>query len=342
MRHSGKLYIDGIDAFDEYGVFVARYGYKQVIQMPAFKKLDVTDWPEEDGAETDLTDPKLDTRTLQIEFHITNIRFAEDLFDELSQNSYHTFYFAELKKTYKLRMTQNGKFSSLIKLGTLTLTFADDFPEVPTGNYYQLGISEVKQVGYEVDGLDFSQFGAWVLAETDTNIRKAANLKENLKISAKNAPGVVYDSTQSYFKTKDVQVKLLIDAPNIDEFWVRWNALFSVLLQPESRRLYYNVLGTEYDCYYKSNSVSKFDILQSGKVWCEFSVTLTFTDYRPTGQYMLLAHEDFSLVEVVLASGDTALIRIRPKRGISILAHERGQYVVVGYGEEETSIYLNN
>ena len=342
MSQQGKLLIDGIDAFTEYGVSVARYGLKQVIQMPAFKKVDTTEWPDENGSEVDLTSPVLDTRTLQIDFNINNVRYAEDLFDELSQNSYHTFYFADLKKTYRLRLTQNGKFSSLIKLGTLTLTFADDFPEVPsTGNYYQLGTNEVREVGYEIDGLDFSQFGAWVLKDTDNNIRKAANVRENLKVSTKDAAGVIYDGTQSYFKTKDVQVKLLIDAPDIDVFWRRWNALYNVLLQPESRVLYFNELGTEYDCYYKSCSVSKFDILPNGKVWCEFSVTLTFIDYRPTGQYMLLAHEDFDLVEV-LVDGVATLIRIRPKRGISILAHERGQYVIVDLNGDDTTIYINN
>lgn len=341
MKLTGKLLIDGIDAYTEYGVSVARYGYKQVIQMPAFKKLDSTEWPEEDGAEVDLSSPQLDTRTLQIDFNINNIRYAEDFFDELSQNSYHDFNFVELGKTYRLRMTQNGKFSSLIHLGKLTLTFADDFPSVPTGEFYELGISEVRQVGYEVDGVDFSQFGAWVLKDTDNNIRKASNIRENLKVSSKNTAGVSYDGSQAYFTTKDVQVKLLIDAPSIEEFWKRWNALFAILLQPESRMLYYAVLGTEYDCYYKSNQVSKFDILPNGKVWCEFSVSLTFINYRPTGQYMLLAHEDFALVEVNIDTVPT-YIRIRPKRGISILAHERGQYVVVDLGGEQSTIYLNN
>ena len=35
----GKLYIDGKDAFEEYGVFVERWGYKALIQMPNFKSI---------------------------------------------------------------------------------------------------------------------------------------------------------------------------------------------------------------------------------------------------------------------------------------------------------------
>ncbi|MCM1217651.1 MAG: hypothetical protein NC548_24430 [Lachnospiraceae bacterium] len=336
-----KLFIDGRDAFIEYGVFVEKNGFKQLIQLAAFKKIDTTDWPEEDGIEPDLIDPQLDTRTLQIQFCITNIRYAEDLFDELSIGAYHTLEFREIKKTFKLRLTQNGSFSSLIKLGKLTLTFSDDFPQVPTDTHYALDKTDIRQIGFEVDGVDFSQFGTYILNGTEDNIRKAANTKENLKVSTKDRAGVVYDATAVNFKSKDVTVKLLIDAPDIDEFWKRFNGLFAVVLQPETRTFYYAALGNEYDCYYKSMSVSKFDILRSGKVWCEFSIVLTFINYRPVGQYMVLAHEDFSLLEV-LVNGEPTLIRIRPKKGISLLVHQSGEYVIVDNGNDQSQIFLND
>lgn len=336
-----KLLIDGRDAFVEYGIFVEQRGFKQLIQFPAFKKIDTTDWPEEDGVEPDLIDPKLDTRTLQIQFCITNVRYAEDLFDELSIGAYHTFQFNEIKKTYKLRMTQNGAFSSFVKLGKMTLTFADDFPEVPTGTHYALDKTDIRQIGFEIDGIDFSQFGAYVLTGSSDSIRKAANTKDNLKISTKDTSGVFYDASAVNFKSKDVTLKLLIDAPDIDEFWARYNGLFAVVLQPETRNFYYSTLGNEYDCYYKSMSVTKFDILRSGKVWCEFSIVLTFVNYRPVGQYMLLAHEDFALVEV-LQNGEPTLLRIRPMRGISLLIHQSGEFVVVDSGNDQAKIFLND
>lgn len=336
-----KLFIDGRDAFIEYGVFVEQYGYKQLIQFAAFKKIDTTDWPEEDGIEADLIDPKLDTRTLQIQFCITNTRYAEDLFDELSLGAYHTFEFRELKKTYRLRMTQNGAFSSFVKLGKMTLTFSDDFPEIPTGTHYALDKSDIRQIGFEIDGIDFSQFGTYVLQGSTDSIRKAANTKENLKISTKDTAGILYDSSAVNYKSKDVTLKLLIDAPDIDEFWARYNGLFAVVLQPETRNFYYAALGNEYDCHYKNMSVTKFDILRSGKVWCEFQIVLTFVNYRPVGQYMLLAHEDFAFVEVIV-DGQPTLLRIRPKRGISLLVHQSGEYVIVDNGNDQSQIFLND
>ena len=55
----GKLFIDGLDAFSEYGIFVEQYGYKALVQMPSFKKLSSTEWPEYDGEEVDLSAPQM-------------------------------------------------------------------------------------------------------------------------------------------------------------------------------------------------------------------------------------------------------------------------------------------
>lgn len=339
MREVGKLYIDGRDAMLEYGIFVEKGGYKGVVQMPSFKNVDSTEWLEFDGVEVDLLSPVLDTRQFQIQFCITNVRYAEDFFDDLATGAYHNFQFTELGKTYRLRMVSNGSFSSFIKLGKLTLTFADDFPVVPSGNPYQLGKSEVRQSGYELDGIDFSQFGSYILKGSDDSIRKAANVRENLKIDVKSIAGISYDDESAFFKSKDVTLKLLIDAADIDTFWYRWNALFSILMQPEQRIFYFSILPAEYDCYYKSMSVSKFEILRDGKIWCEFSVILTFTAYRPESSWMLLATEDFDWV-ITEDAENPARIKVRPKYGISLLVTEDGKYIITE--SDSDKIYINN
>ncbi len=333
-----KLYIDGIDAFLEYGVFVERQGLCGLIQMPPFKQLDTTEWDEYDGVEVDLSAPVLNNKTFSIKFCITDIRFAEDLFAILSEGAYHTFEFTELGKTYTLRLTSNGSFSSFVRLGKMTLSFADDSPEVPVGEYYRYGTSGIKQVGYEIDGVDFSQFGSYVLKGTDDSLRKAPNTRPNLTISNKATAGVLYDSEHVTFKGKDVSVKMLINVDSIEEFWKRWDSLWAVVLQPESRSFYFAALGHEYECYYKSNTVSKFDILTNGHIWCEFTLTLTFTSCRPIGSYYLLITEDGQYV-ITEDTENPAKIRIRPKGGFSLLITEDGKYVVT---EDDTSqIYFN-
>lgn len=339
MGAEGRLFIDNRDAFLEYGLFVEDGGYKSLIQFPAFKKLDTTEWDEFDGIEIDLSSPVLDTKTFSMNFCITNINYAEDLFDELATGSYHTFEFRDIKKTYKLRMTSNGSFSQFVRLGKMTLSFSDDFPTIPTENHYVYGKSGIRQNGYELDGIDFSQFGSYILNGTDAAIRKAPNVRSNLTIDTSTLAGVVYDGDNVSFKTKDVAVKILINAETIDEFWRRWNSLFSVVLQPEARSFYFAALGNEYECYYKSNTVNTFKILHNGHIWCDFTLTLTFISCRPVGSYLLLATEDFDWI-ITEDTANPSRIRIRPKGHLVMLISENGEYIVTE--DDDSKIYFNN
>lgn len=304
----GKLFIDGNDAFLEYGVFVEQYGYKALIQMPSFKKLDITEWQEYDGEETDLTSPVLDTKTFSIPFCITDITGANDLFELLSDKAYHEFNFIEISRSYKLRLVSNTSLSSRIRLGKLSLNFADDFPKIDAAAPYASPASDVRQRGYMIDEIDFSRFGIYVLDGTDDNIQKAPNVRPNLTVDSKGVSGVLYDDEKVMYKTKDVTMKLLIRADSISTFWRRWFSFFQSLIQPEERKLYVDATVEEFDCYYKKNSVSKFEILRNGRVWCEFSVVLTFTNSRPEGNYGLLATET---EELVITETDNSYILLR-------------------------------
>lgn len=320
----GKLYIDGKDAFEEYGVFVERWGYKALIQMPNFKSVTTTEWDEYDGEEPDLIEPMLDSKTFGIQFCLTDILGAGDLYELISDKAYHIFQFSELKKSYKLRLVSNPSLSSFKSLGKVTINFADDFPPYipdensefePTEYNYPLvdapfekAPEKFKQEGYMLDDIDFSRFGVYVIEGTEDAIQKAPNVRENLAIKAKNIPGLKYDDENVFYKAKDVAVKLFIHAQGIEDFWRRWYSFFTVLLKPELRNFYKDTTLEDFDCYYKSNSVTKFDILRNGNVWCEFTVTLRFTSSRPEANYIILATEDN---EIVLTEEDEAQIILR-------------------------------
>lgn len=276
----GKLFIDGADAYVKYGVFVEKQGLKGLVQMPTFKKLDAITWPEHDGEEVDLTAPVLDAKAVQLPLVIVDAKRAELLFNDLSNGAYHEFRFVELNRPYRLRMTTNNAFSRNVKLGKITLSFSDDFPKVPTDSPYPKGKSGVAQSGYTLDGVDFSQFGAYVLDSTDTAVRKLPNVQPALSVSVPNVAGVTYDAESVKFQSKDVAVSLLINAGNTAEFWKRWDGLFAAILKPDSRKFRCPEVKMEYDCHYKGCSISKFEILRQTRVWCEFTVTLTFTSWR--------------------------------------------------------------
>ncbi len=159
-----------------------------------------------------------------------------------------------------------------------------------------------------LDDIDFSRFGVYVIEGTEDAIQKAPNVRENLAIKAKNIPGLKYDDENVFYKAKDVAVKLFIHAQGIEDFWRRWYSFFTVLLKPELRNFYKDTTLEDFDCYYKSNNVTKFDILRNGNVWCEFTVTLRFTSSRPEANYIILATEDN---EIVLTEEDEAQIILR-------------------------------
>lgn len=319
----GKLFIDGFDAYVHFGIFVDDDGLKQVIQMPAFKSLDSTNWPDEDGEDVDLSAPVLNARTIQLQLSVKNVRFAEDFFYMLSDGAYHDWQFADLGKTYTLRMTQNGSFQQYSRLGKFTITLADDSPIVPSGEPYALAASPVRQAGYSIDGIEFAQFGAFVLEGTDANIRKCATLKSNLTTASKYSAGQKYDGEVTYYKQKDAQIKLLINAPTIAEFWKRYNALYAQILGAGMHTLRFASLGAEYQCYYKTSAVSKMKILCTGRAWCEFSITLTIQSCRPIDTSTLLGAE---VLDYIIAE-DGSKIVVYPRSEISYTINNNGDIV---------------
>lgn len=313
MNYEGRLFIDNNDAYTEYGVFVERYGYKALIQMPSFKNPDYIEWEEYDGAEFDLTDPVLDSKTFQMQFCVTNITNTGDLLFLLSDGAYHEFYFVELGRKYKLRLSSNSALTSRIFLGKFTLSFVDDFPPIRYAegmNASELNAEYPRvlnvapynssvlrmETGYSLDGVTFDRFGVLILDGTNQNILKAPNVRDNLKVNIREKSGIEYDDMLVLYKTKDVQMKLLIHTDNIGDFWHRWDSLFTYLIQPEIRQLESLETVEMYDCFYKSCQITKFDIVNGGHVWCEFTLTLTFVSDRPHETEWLLSSESLEWI----------------------------------------------
>lgn len=293
-NYSDKLYIDGVDAFDTYGVFVAEGEYAEVVEFPKFKTVESTEWPEEDGEEYDLLDPAFDSRNIDIEFYFTSKTGASDLFAALSEGeSYHTFYFVDLERTYTWRMSKTSSLSLNVRMGKFKLTFVEDYCSTPSGTPYELGETEVWEQGYTIDGYDFSQFGVWVLEDTDASLLTPPKVRANLEVDNKYVSGIVYDDTETIFESDTVTVTALINCDGYDEFRTRWDALFSVVLQPEERTLTAdsNVAGQEITCFYQQVTVKKFKEIR-GRIWCQFEIKFTTTDYRPAEGFVYLIAED--------------------------------------------------
>lgn len=289
---NGEFKIDGINALSTYGVYILKGGYAQLLNLPKFKTIEITEWLDSDGAEADLSSPVLDAKSFSIQFGFKELVLLNSLYDKLSDNAVHTFDFTELGKTYQLRMTATASLSSLINSGKLTLSFVIDNPAVDTETPYVIGYTRVTQRGNYLDDIDLSRFGCWILDGTIQSFKKAPQTKENIVINSKYAAGQTYigfshdEDGQTvndvYYKSKDVTLRMLINARNLTEFWRCYNALFTRLSQSGIRTLRLSDVPKNFDCFYNGSQVTRFEICKSGTIWCEFDVVLKILNMRPT------------------------------------------------------------
>lgn len=286
---TGTLYIDGKDAYVNYGVFITSGGYKELSCFPPLKAVSSIDWGEEDGVEPDLTDPKLDTKEVAIAFAAHRVILVGAFFDLISDKAYHTFDFREMGRVYKLRLTTQSSLDAKRYLQTFTLRFANDFP-LPDGySYVQPQSIMIAQRGYEIDGRSFADYGVCILQGSDNEIEKSPSVKLNLLQNVNSRHGATYDGEVVKFQSKEVKLSCLMRAKNLTEFWRNYNALLFDLVRPSERSLYADSTGYEYPCYYKSCSVTEF--YPTGKIWFKFDLTLVFTSFRIEDDEYLLASE---------------------------------------------------
>ena len=272
---SGRLYIDGNDAYLKYGAYVTDGGWNELIAYPPLKSVDSNDWQEVDGIEADLSAPVLNTREVQLKMAVTGFsgHFSE-LLELLSDGAYHTFGGTHIGRTYRLRLVSQPDLSVVSTLGTVTLKFADDFP---LSDYtYQAPESAVESCDdYSFDGVKFTDYGVRILKGSLGEVMKAPDVKKNLLRNIGTQPGAIYDGDNVTYADKDVNLYCLMRASTLTELWRNYDALLYDLIRPGERSLNVKALSRDFPFCYKSGKVTAF--YPDGKIWLEFTLTLTFT-----------------------------------------------------------------
>jgi hypothetical protein len=291
---TGKLYIDSNDAYTTYGISITSGSYANLLSFPVLKSVDSNDWPEEDGIEPDLSEPRLDTREFSLNFSAHSKLVANDFFDAISDKAYHNFNFAEIGRTYKLRLVSQQNINVLRDMETFTLQFANDFPF--DENYeYVAPQSTVPATGeYELDDIDLSSYGITLLKGSLAELIKSPAVKKNLLTNINSRHGAIYDGENVVFQTKEVKLNCLMRATTLTEFWRNYDAFLYDLSRPGERRLFIDSEYEEYPCYYKNISVVNFSLV--GKIWFQFNLTLIFTSFRIGETEYLLSSEGGKII----------------------------------------------
>lgn len=288
---TGRLYIDGHDAYLQWGVYVVLGGWNEAIAYAPLKAVEYNDWQEEDGIEADLSDPKLNTKEISLNFAYAGLysRFIEFV-NLLADGAYHEFNCTHIRRQFTLRMTQMPNLDHAATLGFVSIKFSNDFPL--KGYSYKAPNSNVARAeDYLIDGVPFTDYGCRILKGSLSEVMKAAAVKQNLLRNIATLPGAIYDGAVVTFKSKDVKLNCLMRADTLDELWRNYDALLFDLIRPDERLLEVSELEQTFPCFYKSASVSEF--YPEDKIWLAFTITLTFThSFRLEGDDYVLASED--------------------------------------------------
>lgn len=297
MALTGRIIIDGQDAYTGFGVVLS--DYSKIIQWPQYKAVETNNWHEEDGLEADLSNPALAGRTFSVSFsvrHLDNNLRAQTLLSMLSEQVYHTLYFPQLGKTFSdVRYVSNSNFATNEKWDTLTLVFAQDSVERPSGETPQAYTAP--PLGYTIDDADFGLFGCTVTRGTRASMWKYASAKENQKTDSRYTSGISYDSSDGvHLSSRDITVNLHMHS-SLALFWSNWNALWSLVFKVDSTRGSSAAVrvvegdGMTFQCYYKSNAVSRFFLTENNEVWCDFTITFTVLAYSRGSDWFYLASQ---------------------------------------------------
>lgn len=271
--------VNGI-AGSSYGVFLAQKGYADVFAFPGVKNIEVVEWEDEDCEEADLSDVKIDSRRISLIFGYTSQEGLKRFLKSIQTEEPQAFTFSEVGISINLRLTSTGSFDRLNNIGTITLNFTEDKPSIPSDIEYEdftFAGSRVTQRGYYINNIDFARLGCWVLDGTDQSLEEADTIKPNLVIESESVAGQKYLKRTSEgiqpIASRDFQVYLLIN-DTIDKAVSFWKALYSTISAAGGHII--KAGDTNYPCYYKSASVSRFDILNK-RVWLEMTLTFGLT-----------------------------------------------------------------
>ncbi len=275
MMKYGCLFVDGVDVFERFGVYVIDGGWDSLLAFPPLKTVPSNDWQEEDGLECDLSAPVLNTRDVTLKFAVRGeVENLYGFLSLLSDKAVHSFRCEEIGRTFRLRLVSQSSLEYYGLLGFVSLKFADDYPldgytyEAPTDG----GIAP--QTDYKIDGVPFSDYGVVLLQGSVAEIARVPSVKTALLRNITTQEGAEYDGDSPVtYKSADINLPCLLRAGTLTEMWRNWYALLYDLTQPEERTLYCSLLQCEIPCHYKSCAVSDFSI--AGRIWIQFTLTLT-------------------------------------------------------------------
>lgn len=288
---TGYCYIDGIDIYTEFGVFIEGDGYDGLLSFPALKEPDKNDWPEEHGIEVDLSEPGLQAQEIIIDFAIIDGRNWRDFFIFLTSNGYREINIPPLSRSWTLRVSDMPGLEDYDGADIFSIRFVQDMPVISSG-YPAANASGVLTSPVSLDGKTLDKYGI-IITDGLGDLERAPRLKKALTRTNSLLNGQLYDTAFIRYAEKEVTFGCCLNTSQMAFFWNLYGGFFGDLLKPGTRSIGY--YGKNYKAYYKKSGNWRLHS-HSGEVVCEFDLTLCFTAFSIGADVYLLASEADELI----------------------------------------------
>lgn len=192
MRN-GTVIVNGTNIYNEYGAFISKGGYNDLVQWPAMKAVSGNDWQEYDGFEPDLSNPCLDSRNVTLNFILNgDVTEIDAFYRFLGSVSPRTYNFTDIGRTVSLRLVNMPSIGFAEVFHVMQCQFAADTPL--EGYSYVAPSSNLRtRNDYKIDGTPLSDYGVRVLKGTIQNIARRPDVKPLLIRNISTVPGATYD-----------------------------------------------------------------------------------------------------------------------------------------------------
>jgi hypothetical protein len=288
---TGYCYIDGIDIYDEFGVIVEGDGYDELLSFPSLKEPDKNDWPEENGIEVDLSEPRLQHKEIAVRFALVRGFSWRPFYAFLSSNGYRTLNIPALGRTWALRVSEMPELEVFDSAALFSVKFVEDNPTIPSG-YPDANADIGLPCAVTLDGKRIDKYGIIITGGLD-ELERSPKLKNALARTNLPINGQTYDADFVRFAQKKVTFGCCLSGAQTEDFWNLYNAFFGDLLKPGLRTVGYK--GKNYTAYYSKTDNWKL-LSHIGEVVCEFDLTLCFNAFAINSEIYLLASEDGRLI----------------------------------------------
>ena len=191
MTHD--VIIDGVNIRQQFRAYLQDGAYGPVLQWPSTKQVKQNEWQEEDGTESDLSDIKLDTRSLVIPFILKG--YADEItafYKFFGEKPSREFQFSALGQTLTLRLESMASLDYAMTFHILPIQFAADIPL--EGYTYADPVSSLADSrDFILDGWLFSDYGMTILEGSIETVVKGEPVRPLLVRRPSVIDGATYD-----------------------------------------------------------------------------------------------------------------------------------------------------